>query len=191
MDTLIVGTGVLSGAFTTYKTAKKLVKDLKKFRNKIHKPRFLRKRITGLVLPTGILNNEIKQQLETIQSLCVIDIDNITDGMAEFERKVMIVKKEIERLKSVYGKHKHYLVVGSDPTLMKLTGTQSRYVGMIDAKLYKSIRNATDVDDSTQLKLVDNIVKIQSETMCVSPKRKFIFSNQEELIETLLFLYSK
>jgi hypothetical protein len=192
MESIITTGAVLSAVYTGYKTSRKLMKDLSKWRHSaLHKPRRFKKKITGLILPVGMLNDSVKQQLATIHSIQVIDVDGLVNGIQEFERKVMVVKNELKNVMDVYGKHKHYILMGSDPLLIKLCGSQSRYVGMLDETLYNSIRGKTDISDTDQLALVDNIVKIQKQTATISKHRKFLFKNETELIETLLFLYSK
>jgi len=192
MESIITTGAVLSAVYTGYKTSRKLMKDLSKWRHSaLHKPRRFKKKITGLILPVGMLNDSVKQQLNTIHSIQVIDVDGLVNGIQEFERKVMVVKNELKNVMEVYGKHKHYTLIGSDPLLLKLCGSQSRYVGMVDHSLYMTIRNKQDITAEQQLELIDSITNIEKQTATISKHRKFLFKNETELIETLLFLYSK
>lgn len=189
MDTLTTGIGLLAGSYTSFKASQLLLKDIKKFLNKRHKPRFFRKRVTGLVLPVNILDETIKNELTDIKNLYVIDIDSVVKNFDTYEDKILRGRKELERIKEIY-MNNHYLLVCSDAVLLKHLGVQSRYVALPNGSLYKKIRKDEEITDIEKLLFIDNIMDILAKTEKINCYRKFTFDDKNELINVIKTLWT-
>lgn len=189
MNELVAAGTLVVGGVSSYKTGKILVRELKKRFNRIHAPTWYGINTTGLVVPKNGGKSTLKSNLAHLNTLCIIDLDDIVADIADYNSKVVESKNEIEKLQNIYKKHKRYLVLSSDAQLLKLVGCQRRYTALVSNSFYLKLKKNEEFTENKLYVLLDSMMTIQRETAHINPYRKFVYNSFEELTEVVETLW--